>query len=672
MEDDEAPACERWLADQERLFAAQAPSWRTRPWFRAVLGELQDAGGALVPVATPPVWRGTRRFFLRRAKGGELPVLAVTDGHGRESERVLVDPMTTDPAGLTSLSAWRPSPSGRLLAFQFVHRGSEISELHVLDVADGHLVDGPLRPGRPTPVAWLPDDSGFYYVTHGAAHGSRGVRLHRLGSDPAADRLVFDTPHAHLVAATSPDGRWLTVSSAPGAQTGNDLRLADLTADAPESPGLRLIHHGTGERTSALLKFGPGGLLYAITDADAPRGRVCSVDPADPVRQAWSTLITPEPETLLTACTPLTDPDSREPLLLVGTTRGGVAALALHDMSGRKLTDVPTPGTGPGTIGNLSAPSGDSGQVWFTYTDFVTPPTVYRFRVRQRRCLPEAPPAAAASPAPAPPAVRRLRYPSEDGTLVDLYLIEPPEPAAGPRPTLLTAYGGFGALAAPAYSPGITAWVKAGGAYAVAAVRGGGERGTAWHAAGSGINKPACFADFAAAARHLIDEGITTPDRLAIRGSSHSGLVVAAALTRNPERYAAAVCSDAPTDMLRYHLFGLGPLWATEFGTPDDPEHFAVLLGYSPYHQVRPGTPYPAVLLTSARVDPRVGAAHIRKFTAALQHATSSDRPILLRTEDNVGHGFRTASRWADITADTLAFCAEHTGLTAGAPPPPM
>ncbi|MFE0548933.1 prolyl oligopeptidase family serine peptidase [Streptomyces pilosus] len=671
LEDEEDLACGRWLEAQKRLLAAHAPSWSSRSYFRALLGELQGLGGAQVPVATPPVCRGALRFFLHRPRGAELPQLVVSDDREMQASagRVLFDPMAADPGGLTFLTVWRPSWSGRLVACQLTRRGSESPELCVVDTASRRVADERLSLARPTPVAWLPDDSGFYYVT-GAA-GRRQVRLHLLGRGSSADLVVFETPHAHLSVAVSPDGRWLTVSSAPGAQTGNDLYLADLAARTAAGTGLRLIHHGSQERTSALLKSAPNGLLYAVTDAGAPCGRVCRVDPDRPHYAAWSTLITAGLEDLLTACTALTDPASGQTRFLVGTSHRGAARLALHDVAGRRLADVPAPGTGPGTISGLSTPPGGGGEVFFTYTDFVTPPAVYRFSARQGRCRPYTPPGIdgtstrpAASASVPSPVVRHLTFRSHDGTEVGLYLIEPAALPEGPRPTILTAYGGFGALAAPAFSPTITAWVRAGGRYAIAQVRGGGEHGTAWHAAGSGVNKPSCFADFAAAADHLIDQGLTTPDRLAIKGSSHSGLVVAAALTRHPERYAAAVCSDAPTDMIRYPLMGIGPLWATEFGTPDDPEQLDVLLSYSPYHQVKPGTPYPAILLTGAHTDPRVGSAHIRKFTAALQYATTSPKPVLLRTEADVGHGQRTATRWADLTADTLAFCATHTGLT--------
>jgi prolyl oligopeptidase len=246
-----------------------------------------------------------------------------------------------------------------------------------------------------------------------------------------------------------------------------------------------------------------------------------------------------------------------------------------------------------------------------------------------------------------------------------MFLILPPGDGQGPRPTILTAYGGFGATAAPAYSPSIISWVLAGGSYAIAGVRGGGECGTGWHAAGSGANKPNAFADFTAAARWLTTHGWTTSEQLAIKGNSHSGLMVAVAITRNPELYAAAVCSGAPTDMLRYTRFGLGQWWINEFGNPENPDQLDTLLSYSPYHRVTPGTAYPAIVLASARHDPRVGAAHTRKFTAALQHATSSSKPILLRTEKGVGHGPRAVSRTVNAEADALAFCATHTGLNA-------
>ncbi|OPC76980.1 hypothetical protein B4N89_41050 [Embleya scabrispora] len=665
--------CARWLTEQERLLVEHTPlsQVRTRAAFRALLDESADGAGVAV---SAPVVRGQRTFFVRQRIGQEMPVLVVAvEGAGPGVGNVLLDPLELDPSGATSLLAWRPSWTGRLLAFQTAVGGAESPKLRVLDVARGRVVDDPLFLNRPTAVAWLPDDSGFYYVT-GSPAEPRRVRLHRIGDDPESDPVVWETHMRHLSVSLGPEGRWLLVSAAPGAQTGNVLRMADLRATAARggdyaSPELVIVHDGTSQGSSALVKSGPRGLLYAVTDAQAPRGRVCVIDPADPRSSAWTTVVEPGPDAVLSACTALHDPRSRQVRLLVGTVSNGVPRLTLHEMSGRPLTDIPTPGSGPGTINGLSTPPGDSDRMWFRYTDFTTPPTVYRLALPEGRCLPEARPTTGTTTArPGPrsrrqePVVRHLTYPSEDGTPIGLYVISPPG-ARGPRPALLTAYGGFGASAAPAYSPTIAAWVKAGGIYAVAGVRGGGEQGTTWHAAGRGPNKPHAFADFACAARHLIDQDLTTAPQLAVKGASHSGLMVAVAITRNPELYAAAVCSDAVTDMVRYPQLGLGAWWANEFGTPDEPDQLDTLLGYSPYHNVRSGVRYPAVLLTSPRTDPRVDAAHMRKFTAALQHATDSGKPVLLRTEDGAGHGPRTATRHADLHSDVLAFCAQHTGL---------
>ncbi|MEV5428384.1 prolyl oligopeptidase family serine peptidase [Streptomyces sp. NPDC052701] len=668
LESADDPACQEWLAGQERWLAAQAGTWETRPVFRSLMRRFLQAGNAAVPAVSPPVCRGERRFFLRRGAEHEHPVLvAATAGRG---ERVVVDPVALDPSGRTALDAWRPSWSGRLLAYQVSAHGSEAPVLTVVDVADGRRVGPPVRPGRGTAVAWLPDDSGFYYVTC-PAEGDRQVRLRLLDSprEPGEDPVVFTTGARQLSVSVGADGRWLTVSCAPGAQCGNQVHLADLTAAPAHAPGLRPVHDGTATGVQALVKSGPRGLLYAITTEGAPGGRVCRVDPARPHAAAWTPLITPDPDTVLSACAALVEPGTGATRFLVSSARRGVAGLSLHDGDGRPLADIETPGTGCGTIMKLTVPPGEPDRAWFTYTDFVTAPAVHRFDLGDRRCRLDTPSPADRDPAESsrcgrPPAVvRQVTYFSEDGTEVPLFLVTPADGALGPRPTLLTAYGGFGATAAPAYSPTILSWVAAGGAYAIAGVRGGGELGATWHAAGRGVNKPTAFADYAAAARWLIAEGVTTPARLAVKGASHSGLMAAVAITRNPGLYAAAVCSGAPADMVRYPRLGLGRWWIDEFGDPDDPGHLAVLLGYSPYHRVRPGTPYPAVLLITGRTDPRVDAAHTRKFTAALQHATGSGAPVVLRCEDGVGHGPRTVSGWIDTEADALAFLAAHTGL---------
>ncbi|MEU9480448.1 prolyl oligopeptidase family serine peptidase [Streptomyces sp. NPDC048191] len=682
----EGAEVEEWLAAQEELCAAQRARWPSHPFFRRVLAEAAGLGGVMTPVTSTPVLRGERRFFLSRGAGRELPAVMVADG--TSPPRMLVDPLAFDPSGATVLDAFRPSWSGRLVAFQLSGGGQERPTLRVRDVETGREVGHAVDPGRPTPVAWLADDSGFFYVTGGAADPVRRVRLYRLdttpgqGADtaPGEDEVVFETPFRQLSVTVSASGRWLSLTCAPGTQSGNMAYLADLSRTGPRAPDLSVVHDGREDGSQALVKFGPGDLVYAITSRAGEGARVCVVDPHARPQPHWTTVIDPRAGQVLSGCVMLADPASQGPVrFLVSLTEDGRGRLSLHDEAGAPLGEVPLPAAGPGTITRLTTVPGREDRAYFLYTDFLTPHTVFQYTLTDGRLSPYDSTAGEAAPVPGDdtdpwggnsPTVHQVAYTTDQGIEVPMHLILPPGHEHGPRPTMLTAYGGFGGSASPGYSPTITAWVRAGGIYAIAGVRGGGEKGAAWHAAGRGMNKPNTFTDFDAAARWLCTQGLTTPAQLAIRGASHSGLVVATAITRNPHQYAAAVCSDALTDMIRYPHLGIGTWWTDEFGNPDNPRHLPTLLSYSPYHNTNPNTSYPAVLLTSPRHDPRVGAAHTRKLTAALQHATTS-HPVLLRTEHDTGHGPRAATRLIDRQADALAFCATHTHLTPPNTDPP-
>jgi prolyl oligopeptidase len=265
---------------------------------------------------------------------------------------------------------------------------------------------------------------------------------------------------------------------------------------------------------------------------------------------------------------------------------------------------------------------------------------------------------------------RQVAYTSKDGTTVRMFVLTRADlvgvdgSPTQPRPAILYGYGGFGVSLTPGYSASILAWLEAGGVYAVANLRGGSEEGEAWHRAGMLGARQDVFDDFHAAAETLVEQGWTTTAQLAISGGSNGGLLVGAALTQRPDLYAAVTCSAPLLDMIRYEKFGLGATWNVEYGSADDPEQLEWLLAYSPYHQVAEGVAYPAVLFTVFDGDTRVDPMHARKMCAALQHATSSDRPVLLRREKDVGHGARALSRSVDLSADTLAFTARWTGLS--------
>ena len=671
LEDDSSGERAGWLAAQAELFGSyreeQLPG---RDRLAAHVRELLSTG-----YVGTPVWRGERCFFTQRAPDQEHGVLYTRLGDGsRVPVGVLVDPMAIDPSGLTTLDAWQPDKEGRLLAYQLSESGDEESLLRVIDVSTGSLVDGPIDRCRYSNVAWLPGGKAFYYtrrlppsaVPDGESQYHRRVYLHQIGTPADSDVLIFGSGRDktdYYSVSVSRDGRWLTISASRGTAPRNDLWIADLSESDPASPDLRVIQEGLDVQTS--VHVGRDGQLYVYTDADAPRARLAVTDPADPGPATWRDLIAQDPEAVLRGYAILDGAELARPVLLASWTRHAVGEITVHDLAtGERVGQVPLPGLG--TVGGISERPEGGHEAWFVYTDYTTSSEVLRFDARDASVTTWA----TAPGSVAVPAVtaRQVTYQSKDGTAVRMLVISGEGTPQGPRPTILYGYGGFDISLTPAYSPNVLAWVSAGGVYAIANLRGGSEEGEEWHRAGMLDRKQNVFDDFHAAAEALIRDGWTTPDQLAISGGSNGGLLVGAALTQRPELYAAVICSAPLLDMVRYERFGLGQSWNVEYGTAADPEQVGWLLSYSPYHHVVPGTAYPAVLFTVFTNDTRVDPVHAYKMCAALQHATSSGSPghsgtVLLRAEDQVGHGARAVSRTAELAGDTLAFAARHTGL---------
>jgi prolyl oligopeptidase len=662
LEDDTAPQTVAWSEAQDALLAAHTADLPGRERLRARVAELLGAG-----MVGTPVWRGQRQFFLRRTAEQEHAVLHTVDPDG--TERVLIDPIAVDPSGMTTLDAWQPSKEGALLAYQLSAGGTEESVLHVLDVATGQHVDGPIDRARYSPVAWLPGGDAFYYVRRvdpatvpeDEAQYHRRVWLHRLGTSADDDTLVFgegqDKTNYYGV-TVSMDGRWLVVGASAGTAPRNDLWLADLTEGSPSSPDLRVVQEGVDASTS--LHVGRDGRVYVFTDRDAPRGRIAVTDPGDPAYDTWVPLVPEDDEAVLEGYAILDGPELSAGVLLCSWTRHAMGEISVHSLAtGERTGTVPLPGLG--SVTGLSERPEGGHEAWFGYTDHVTPSSVFRY---------DASTGEASLWATAPGSVevpevhaRQVEYASADGTAVRMLVIAPTKEPDEPRPTVLYGYGGFGVPLTPGYSAGLLAWVEAGGVYAVANLRGGSEEGEQWHRSGMREHKQNVFDDFAAAAERLVADGWTSSARLAISGGSNGGLLVGAAMTQRPELFAAVVCSAPLLDMVRYEKYGLGATWSDEYGSAEVPEELAWLLGYSPYHHVREGADYPATLFTVFDGDTRVDPMHARKMCAALQHATSGDRPILLRREGDVGHGARALSRTVALTVDTLTFAARWTGL---------
>ncbi|WP_433335267.1 prolyl oligopeptidase family serine peptidase [Spirillospora sp. CA-294931] len=649
-----------WLAAQDELFHRTVDGLPGRERLRKRLGELLASGSV-----GSPIWRGERRFFTRRMAEQEHPVLYTVDPDG--TERALVDPMALDPDGTTTLDGWQPDKEGRLLSYKVSHGGDEESLLYVMDAATGELVEGPIDRSRYSSIAWLLGGEAYYYVRRlpatevpaGEDQYHRRVYLHRVGTDPDTDDvLIFGDGREktnYYGVGVSRDGRWLTISASQGTAPRNDLWIADLTAGPVERPELRVVQEGVDAETG--VHVGRDGRAYVFTDLDAPRSRLCVADPAALHKGGWRDLIPQDDEAVLSDFAILDDLD--RPLLLAGWTRHAISEITVHDLAtGERVGEVPTPGLG--SIGGLVERPEGGHEVWFGYTDNVTPSSVLRFDARTGET---------SLWASAPGTVevpdldtRQVTYESLDGTPVRMLVISRPG-STGPRPTILYGYGGFNVPLTPSYSASILAWVEAGGVYAVANLRGGSEEGEEWHRAGMRERKQNVFDDFHAAAERLIADGLTTSEQLAISGGSNGGLLVGAAMTQRPELYRAVVCSAPLLDMVRYEKFGLGQTWNDEYGSADNPEELEWLLSYSPYHHVREGTRYPATLFTVFDSDTRVDPLHARKMCAALQAATASDDPVLLRSEAEVGHSARSVSRSVELMTDTLSFLAAMTGL---------
>ncbi len=667
LEDADSDETRAWLAAQDELLAQHVAELSGREALAARIYELLGAGSV-----GAPIWRGERRFFTRRDPGQEHAVLYTATADG--GERVLIDPVAIDKSGTTTLDAWQPDVEGRLLAYQLSEGGDEESVLRVMDAATGEIVDGPIDRCRYTHVAWLPGGKAFYYtrrlgpdqVPDGEEQYHRRVYLHALGSPADDDVLIFGNgleKTNYYSVSVSPDGRWLTIGSAAGTAPRNDLWIADLTASPESAPQLRVVQQGVDAQTG--VHAGRDGRLYVWTDRDAPRGRLAVTDPAEPGREHWRDLVPEDPEAVLTDFAILDGDELDPPLLLVSWTRHAISEISVHNLvTGQRTGTVPLPGLG--TIGGLSERPEGGHEAWFGYTDNTTPPLVLHYDANRGAVqIWERAPGSVTAPQIS---ARQVAYPSRDGTLVRMLIISSgPDGPDEPRPTILYGYGGFGVKMTPGYTPPILAWVEQGGVYAIAALRGGGEEGEDWHRAGMRDHKQNVFDDFQAAAQKLIDDGWTTREQLGISGGSNGGLLVGATVTQRPDLCAAAACSAPLLDMVRYERFGLGETWNDEYGTAADPEELGWLLSYSPYHHVREGTEYPAILFTVFDSDTRVDPLHARKMCAALQHATTAKwpaHPILLRRESDVGHGARAVSRSATLAADTLAFLAFHTGLT--------
>ena len=653
LENGDDPDTRAWTERQNALteaYLARAPG---RGAIRRRLDDLLAIGAISVP--TPA--RG-RYFYQRRDGRQNQPVLYVRDGIDGE-DRAAVDPNALDPAGTTALDWYFPSDDGQLLAYGLSENGSEQSVLHLLDVTRGVLLPDRIPRTRAADLAWLPDHSGFYYtrypapgeVPEGEEHYHRAVYFHPVGADPADDPLVHRPERKEYwpSVSVSPDGRWLLVGVARTFDQ-TDLYLGDRAAGGPIPTLVAVAEHLAASFDGEVAH----GRLFLRTNLDAPTYRLYEVHPEQPARGHWRELVPARPDAVLDGVRVLGHG------LALSYLERASSRLRLTDLDGGLRRDVALP-----TLGSLFGLGGewDGDELFFGFSSYTVPPSVYRIdlaggdQTLWRRVDADVDPERFE--------VRQVGVESRDGTPVSMFLVHQRGlERTGDAPVYLTGYGGFNISMTPAFSRSLLLWLEHGGVVAIPNIRGGGEYGEAWHQGGMLGRKQNSFDDFVAAAEWLIRERYTRPERMAAAGGSNGGLLMGAVLTQRPDLFGAIVVQVPLLDMLRYHRFLIARLWIPEYGSPDEPAEFAWLRAYSPYHHVRPGTAYPAVLLATAESDTRVAPMHARKMAARLQAATSSGRPVLLRLEARAGHGAgKPLSKVLDELTDTWTIVFSEVGV---------
>jgi prolyl oligopeptidase len=650
LEDEKSPEVQAWMKAQDDV---------ARAWLRKLPG--RDAMAArlkellYVDVLNAPLHRGNRYFYSRRLATKEKAIVYWKEGRDGE-ERVLLDPNGWTADGSDSLGGWWVSRDGKLVAYTVRHNNSDEAVLYVLDPASGKRTADVIEGAKYANASWTPKGDGFYYtwiptdpgIPTADRPGWQTIKFHRIGDEPKNDAVVVEKlgdPTTFQSADLSFDGHWLLHNVAHGWRS-NDLWFRPGgKANAAWTP--------LAVKQDALYDIAVfRDRFYVSTNEGAPHQRVFAVDPKKPARASWKEIVPERKDAAL---------QSMEIVggkLALRYLKDAVTHLELHDLDGKLVREVQLPDVGTAT--NLVGRE-DEDEAYYGFQSFTHPLEIFRTSIARGGSE-----TYSRVKVPVDPSLyetEQIFATSKDGTRVPIFVVHRKgQSRTGSAPTILYGYGGFNVAISPTFVGSIYPWLERGGVYATAVLRGGSEYGEEWHRAGMLGNKQHVFDDFIASAEELIRQNWTRSSRLAIRGGSNGGLLVSAVETQRPDLFGAVLCHVPLIDMVRYHLYGSGKTWISEYGSADDAEQFKFISAYSPQQHVKDGVKYPPTLLLSADSDDRVDPMHARKFAAALQ-AASSGGPVLLRIEKNSGHGGADLVK-ANIekAADEYAFALAQFG----------
>ena len=656
LEDAESEEVQTWMKTQDDFTRKYLEDLPSRDWLEQRFTDLYyiDAVGT-------PRRKGNRFFLYRRSAKQEKYVVYWKEGNDGE-EKVLIDPNTLSDDGSVSLGGIFPSHDGKLVAYKLKENNADEATLYVMTVDTGETSKVDVIPGAKYAwPSWLPDGSGFYYtylptdesIPVKERPGYAEARFHKLGTDPAKDPVVIEktgNPQMFIGAGVSHDGKYLFNYGQHGWNS-TDISYRPLDGKhegkwIPITKGIQAKFDTTVWKDQ----------LYIHTNHEAPNYRLLRVSMSDPSLEKAEVIVEQSETAVLKNVQVIGDK------LVLTYMEKAYNQIKIHDLEGKFLREVNLPGIG--ATGGMSGEP-DQAEAFYTFTSFTTPNQIYATNVDTGESSLWAKIEVPIDPSPYK--VEQVVYKSKDGTDVTMFVVHRKDiEMDGSTPFILYGYGGFNVSMSPYFRSSIYPWLEAGGGYAVANLRGGGEYGEAWHQAGMLLKKQNVFDDFIAAAEFLVEKGYTKSDKLAIRGGSNGGLLVGATMTQRPDLFEAVICAVPLLDMVRYHLHGSGKTWIPEYGSADDPEQFKVLNAYSPYHNVKEGVDYPATLFLSADSDDRVDPLHARKMAAALQHVDRDGEPLLLRIEENAGHGGGDmVKKWVAADVDTYAFLMKHLGMKA-------
>jgi len=648
LEDDarESKEVADWVKSENAVTFEYLHSLPDRARIESMLTELWD-----YEKFAPPSKEGGRYYFYKN-NGLQNQYVLYTANSLDEEPRVLIDPNEWSEDGTVALGSTSFSDDGRYLAYAKNKAGSDWSTWYVRDLDTNTDLADELMWCKFTSASWTHDGKGFFYSRYDEPTGSEFTSVnkfqklyyHRVGTPQSQDVLVYhrpDEPDWGFGPTVTEDGRYLVITIWKG--TGDKYRVMYRDLAEPYAAPIDLISEFENEYTFV---GNDATVFYFKTDLDAPRGRVIAIDTRNPGKENWREVIPQNVDTLRSV-------GLVGGMFLASYLHDASTAVRLFDMRGALVRNVDFPGIG--TASGFSGKRTDT-ETFYSFASFATPPSVYRYDLitGESTLLDRA----QVAMNPDDYVVKQIFYNSKDGTRVPMFICHHKDTKIdGHAPTLLYAYGGFNIPMTPSFSITRLAWMKMGGVFAMPNLRGGGEYGEEWHQAGTKLNKQNVFDDFIAAAEWLEGNGYTSPDKLAIQGGSNGGLLIGACMTQRPDLYGVCLPAVGVMDMLRFHKFTIGWAWVDDYGSSDDPEEFKALRAYSPYHNIKDGTKYPATLVTTADHDDRVVPGHSFKFIAALQHAQAGDAPVLARIETDAGHGAgMPTSKIIEMYADIFAF----------------